>query len=159
MSNEKDSVPKGLKLDVTKSKFAQQKASKESFTAQAEEAHEAKTARQQQAFNIGKQFIEVMRDKTLVINKGPLRLDLEREILTKVINLAKEINNDPNEEADGMGCISGMAIIFKSLLDSRDRLNDLEYKLALSEKQNTSLNSKVELLEKKLSSSREDSIK
>jgi hypothetical protein len=43
------------------------------------------------------------------------------------MQLAMDINNDPNEENEGMGGLTLITCLFKTCLAQRDRLNELEY--------------------------------
>lgn len=66
-------------------------------------------------------------------NKSIFAAEVEKEVLSSIIKLASEINNDPNE-SEGMGSLSWIAQLFKTSLLQRDRLNKLEYSLIHLEK-------------------------
>jgi len=80
----------------------------------------------QRASNLALKFLKLIDDKTLPANRGPFHNDMEREVLLEMINLANEINNDP-EENEGMGSLSWITLLFKTSLSQRDRLNKLEF--------------------------------
>lgn len=78
-------------------------------------------------------FKKVVSDKTLPQNRNVFLNETEQEILSNMINLAAEINNDPNEQ-EGMGSLMWIALLLKTCLSQRDRINVLEYTLQQLEK-------------------------
>lgn len=78
-------------------------------------------------------FKKIMEDKTLPQNKNIFAQDHEKEILSLILSLASEVNNDPNE-LEGMGSLSWIAQLFKTCLMQRDRINKIEYALFQLEK-------------------------
>jgi hypothetical protein len=143
MSNDKSSldsnqedlpVPQTLKINNRKSKYVHQAETKQIFEKQAEEVHNKILSRNEQAYELGKQFLDLMKDKTLPANKGPLHQSVEREVINKLITFGTELNNDTLEQ-EGMGGISLLMLVFKSTLIMRDKYNVLEYKVEQLEKQ------------------------
>jgi len=128
---------KKSKLDSSKSQF--NKPSRPSFESAAEEAVNKAEDKKQKALELTKQFWNVIRDKTLPENKGPLKKDLEKEISNKLISYAIEINgyvdvtdDDGNilgKEPDGMGSVGLIALLMKTVLYQRDVNNLLEKRL------------------------------
>lgn len=102
------------------------------------------------------QYKKLLSDKTLQQNKSSLHADIEKEILTKMINLAIEINADEGEQ-EGMGSLGWIAILLKSQFYFRDKINELEYQLALNKKEMAEL--KKEVGEVKKMSAVDDSTK
>lgn len=133
-SGEAGPSTKNVKLDTKKSRFAKQAETKINFEKKVDEVHNTMVSRQQQVFDLGKQFLELMRDKTLPENKGPMQTSLEREILNKLTQFAIEVNNDENE-GESMGSISMIVLLLKSSLIMRDNYNKMEYKVEQLEKQ------------------------
>ncbi len=127
-------VPQALKIDSRKSRYVRQAETKQAFEKKAEEVHNKILSRNEQAFELGKQFLELMKDKTLPTNKGPMQQSLEREIINKLIAFGTELNNDELEK-EGMGGISLLMLVFKSTLTMRDKYNVLEYKVEQLERQ------------------------
>lgn len=127
-----------VKLDAGKSKFAKQAIQKQTFEKQVLEVHKQMEGRQQQAYELGLRFLDTIQDRTL--KKGPIAKDLERETLNSIIKFAIEMNNDENEP-DGMGSVSMLTLVLKSLLILRDNLNRVEDAAA----------TKIEELQKKIS--------
>jgi hypothetical protein len=74
-------------------------------------------------------FIEIVKDKTLVENKGGIAQDIEREGRENLLQLAIELNNSEIEEESGRGSIVILASLMKVVLLMRDRINSLEYEL------------------------------
>jgi len=73
-------------------------------------------------------FVKSINDKTLKKNKSIFSVEVEKENLSKLIQLASEINSDPNE-IEGIGSLGLIVLLFKTLLSQRDRINELEYRL------------------------------
>lgn len=88
----------------------------------------------QRAAELAIKFKKLQDDKTLPSNRGVFANEVEREVLTDMISLAVEINNDPYEENEGMGSLSWITLLFKTSLAQRDRINKLEYALSQLEK-------------------------
>ena len=74
-----------------------------------------------------------MLDKTLAQHKNMIQQDFEKELLQKMIQLAIDINNDPNEK-EGMGSLTWITLLLRTCLSQRDKINRLEYALAQLEK-------------------------
>lgn len=79
-------------------------------------------------------FNKSMADKTLMQNKNVLNNEIEREMLQDMIQLAIDINNDPNEQ-EGMGSLTWITLLFKTCLAQRDRINQIEYMMSYLQKQ------------------------
>lgn len=133
--NQIQEATKTVKLDNKKSKFAKQIENKQIFEQKAEKVHSKMMSRQEEIFLLGSKFIEMMRDKTLVENKGPIQQSLEKELLGKLITFAIELNNDNDEPQDGMGSVGLLTLMFRSALLMRDKYNLLEFKVDQLEKQ------------------------
>lgn len=88
------------------------------------------------------QYKKILADKTLVQNKNVFSEEIEREILTKMVNLAIQINNDEDEQ-EGMGSLGWITILLKTQFSVRDRLNELEYQLLQLKKQNEELSKQL----------------
>lgn len=104
------------------------KPSKEDFDQRVKKTQERKVGYQHKAADLAVKFRGMMEDKTLVQNRSVFIKDFEREILGEMIQLAMDINADPNEQ-EGMGSLSWITLLFKTCLSQRDRLNSLEYNL------------------------------
>lgn len=133
---EDDSLPQqpnrlGLKnVSSQKSIFESipKKPTQEDFDKKVKIAQDKSINYKQKASELAVSFKKTMEDRTLFQNKNVFTNDLERELLSKMIQLAVEINNDPNEQ-EGMGSLGWITLLFKTALSLRDRNNLLEYKI------------------------------
>lgn len=115
------------KLNNSRSKFAV-KEDDSTFSDTAEQVHSKKMENNQKAFELGKAFLNILNDKTLPENKGPIAKSTEVEILTGLIEYGTSINNDENE-SEGAGSISIIMILLRSILILKDKINALEYSI------------------------------
>jgi hypothetical protein len=109
------------------------KTTPQEFTQQVHAQQEKSNSYKVRASKVAVEFGKLMSDKTLPQNKSIFAQEAEREVLSNMIQLAIEINNDPNEQ-EGMGSLGWIALLFKTCLVQRDRGNDVEYRLELVEK-------------------------
>jgi hypothetical protein len=120
------------------------KPSLDEFTKEAQEVNKKLEGYGKRASELVAQFKKLMDDKTLPQNKNQFASEIEKEVISNMINLAIEINSDENE-IEGMGSVGWIALILKYLLVQKDKINQLEYSnLTLENKikeQNTILNS------------------
>lgn len=141
MSDESKPVPeekKQVKIDNSRSRFARQKSIQEEFEKKADQTFQTMQDRQKEALELGQQFLQMMRDKTLPAQKLPIAQSLERELLNKMVTFAVMVNNDQTEP-EGMGSVSLMTLLFKAALIMRDNYNQIEYRLEqLESNQNSS---------------------
>lgn len=75
------------------------------------------------------QFKKAMEDKTLASNKSIFAQDLEKNLLSQMIELAVEINNDQEEQYEGMGSLSWITLLLKTCFAQRDKINKLDYNI------------------------------
>lgn len=126
----------GLKnVSTQKSMFdtMPKKPSQEDFEKKVQAVHQQAAAYKHKAAELAVQFKKMVEDKTLPENRNMFSIEMEREILSKMVQLAIDINNDPNEQ-EGMGSLSWITLLFKTILAQRDRINHVEYKLFQLEK-------------------------
>jgi cell division protein ZapA (FtsZ GTPase activity inhibitor) len=125
-------VEKTVKLNPKKSKFAPQfeaRQAAEQLDRAASEIHQKSQDRQQEIFELGSRFVEMMKDRTVPTQKGPVAQSVEREVLQQLINFAIEVNTDLNEPKEGMGSVSLLTLMLKVSLLMRDKHNVLEHKI------------------------------
>lgn len=115
-----------IKLDSSKSQFAQENSKKEDFEQRADQAMEISNDRKQRAVDLVKQFWNSAKDTTLESEKGPIQKSMEREIVGKLLSFASEMNNDPNE-SEGSGSVAVITLLLKIVLHLRDKNNDLMF--------------------------------
>jgi|688.fasta_scaffold881774_2 hypothetical protein len=109
------------------------KPSPEEFEKRVKDAQESNSGYKKRAAELALNFKKILEDKTLPQNKNIFANEFERELLVKMIQLAIEINNDPNEQ-EGMGSLGWITLLFKTILSQRDRINNLEYNISVLEK-------------------------
>lgn len=125
------------------------KPSQEDFEKKVKDVQENNNSYKQRAAELAIQFKKIVEDKTLPQNKNVFAQELEREVLSKMIQLAVEINNDPNEQ-EGMGSLGWITLLFKINLMQRDKINNIEYKISLLERKIENLSLKeTQSLDKK----------
>ena len=127
--SEEDLEPtKKLKLDPNKSFLSKQKpVNKENFDNLAHEVQEKRRQLLSEAFELGKQFKEIMMDKTVPSQISELKRSKDAEVISKLINFAVKVNTDQYED-EGMGSITLLTLLMKIMLQQRDRFNELDYK-------------------------------
>lgn len=130
----------GLKLNSSKSLFNKETVKKEDFEQQADEAFEKLQDRKQQAVELVQQFWSFVKDETLSVEKGPIKKSLEKDIVSKLLNFASDMNNDPNEP-EGSGSVAIITLLLKTALYFRDCNNDTRYRLEKLEKEMNKLSS------------------
>lgn len=84
------------------------------------------------AGELSKKYINLLQDKTLKQNKSLLVRQMEQEIIASMVQLAIDINNDPQEQ-EGMGSLSWVTLLLKVCLSQNLRMNELEYNISLLE--------------------------
>ena len=124
---------RGLKLDASKSKFTRKAQEEEEFEKRADSANEQLNDRKTRAVELVKRFWETIQTKTLPTNKGPIQKNLEKEMLSNLIELASEMNHDVNEQ-ESAGSVAMITLLFKTVIFQRDHLNELEFKVTQLEK-------------------------
>ena len=104
------------------------KPTPQEFRRHVQEVQEKSSFYKKRASELATQFSRMMSDKTLPQNRSIFVNEAKRELLGNIIQLAKDINNDPNElEGDGSLILS--IVLFNTCFDQRDRINQLEYAL------------------------------
>jgi hypothetical protein len=95
---------------------------------QVQMSQERSTSYKKRASDLSVQFSRMMSDKTLPENKNIFANEAKRELMQNMVQLAKDINNDPNE-LEGDGSLIWIIVLFNTCFDQRDRINNLEYTL------------------------------
>lgn len=103
------------------------------FQKKVEDSQEKMAGYKKRAAELFVQFTKTVTDKTLPQNRNVFNVESEKEMLQNMIQLAIEINNDPNEQ-EGMGSLTWITCLFKTTLAQRDRINELEYMMNLFQK-------------------------
>lgn len=123
------------KVSTKKSMFddLNKKPSKEDFEKKVKYMNDKSIKYKTQAAELVKEFNKCLADKTLAHNKSVFVKEIENELLFKMIKLAEDINNDPDEK-EGTGSLSWITILLKNSFAQRDKINYLEYSLSEIEK-------------------------
>lgn len=108
------------------------KNSIEEFEKKAYEIGKKSSEYKDRAADLAGSFKKILEDKTLIQNKNIFSNDLERELISKLVHLAIDMNTDENE-VEGMGSVGIIALLLKTSLILRDRLNSAEYRCVLLE--------------------------
>ena len=119
------------------------------FEKQVHQAQERKTATMLKASELAVEFKKIINDRTLSQNKSPFAKELEKEILTKLVKMAKEVNADPTEP-EGEGNLSCVVLLMNVVFSQRDRLNQLEYSLSISSKENSMLKEEIKNIKEEI---------
>lgn len=106
---------------------------KESLDEKVRQGAERAGLYQQKGLECSKNFLKLLKDKTLPVNKSIISKQLEKEVLSDMMQLAIDINNDPFEK-EGMGSLGWIALLLKVSLYQRDKINTLEYTILELEK-------------------------
>jgi len=117
-----------MKKPGTQSMFDGKKKppSQQEFQQKVQASQETMAGYKKRAAELFVQFQRSMADRTLAQNRNIFNSETEKEMLQNMLQLATEINNDPNEE-EGMGSLTLITLLLKTCLAQRDRLNDLEF--------------------------------
>jgi hypothetical protein len=109
------------------------KPTPQDFQQQVHSSQERASSYKVRASDLAMQFAKMMADKTLPQNKNVFALETKRELLQNMVQLAKDINNDINEE-ESDGSLIWIIVLFNTCFDQRDRINQLEYALTQTNK-------------------------
>lgn len=113
------------------------KPSQEDLDVKVKQIQDSASHYKAKAADLALQFNKTLADKTLAQNKNIFQKEVEKEILSQMVQLAIDINNDPNEK-EGMGSLSWIVLLLKTCFSQRDKINQLEYDLV-------QLNGKVDI--------------
>jgi hypothetical protein len=94
---------------------------------------ERNSSNKTRAADLASQFNHALADKTLKQNKNVFAKEMERELLTKMLQLAVDINGDDSEQ-EGMGTLSWVALLLRTCFSQRDKINQLEFTVSQLER-------------------------
>jgi hypothetical protein len=114
------------------------KPTQEEFDKKVKTVQEKASAHKSRAAELAVNFSKLLTDKTLPQNKNPFQKELEKEVVTQMVQLGIDINNDPNEQ-EGMGSMTWITLLLKICLSQKDRINQLEYSVSQMEKKISAL--------------------
>jgi len=125
---------KGLKVSNTNSSVHSKVVEKQSFDKKADEAFEKDQDYKHSVWEFSSQFVKIINDQTLDINKTPLVKNVETDLINKLIDLSYKINADENQP-EGAGSIVLSTLLLKTVLLQRDKINKLSFDLLTLKKQ------------------------
>ena len=128
---------KNIKLDNKKSRFkpAEEVPPEYNFEERAEALQQKIEARNKKGIELASLFMTLMRSKILGENRSSVADQSEGDLRKELITWLVEINNDPDEELDGMGSAGIITLLLKTFFIQRDKINGLEYRLEQLEKE------------------------
>jgi hypothetical protein len=133
----KEYTPKqGLKnMGGQKSMFDNKPAqpTQQEFQHQVQESQDKLAGYKKRVAELVLQFNKTLADKTLPQNRNIFNNEAEKEMLQNMIQLAMEINNNPDEQ-EGMGSLAWITLLFNTVLRQRDRANELEFSIVQLQK-------------------------
>ena len=125
---------KGLKIkpkkqdeNKPKSERLLKEEAKERMNNIADRIVEDRANRNKRMIKLVKDILSQINDKTLKRNKTPIAEAIETDTRKGLVDLAIETNNDDTEDFADMGSIALISLLLKLLMNTRDRINDLEY--------------------------------
>ena len=126
-----------LKMNNSGSIFNKEKGpSQQDFQKKVSDMQNKSEEYAEKASQLSANFKKILEDKTLLQNKNVFQLDVEKQVLESLIQLSVEMNEDENEK-EAMGATGLIALLLRSILIQRDRINSLEFSL-------NQLNSKID---------------
>ena len=134
----------GLKLKPSRTRQVQKQA-RQDFQRQAMNTHKKLEGHLKEAYELALEFNELMADTRLPENIGPYERSFEKESVRKLISYAIMVNADEQEQV-GMGSVSLITLMVKTMFKMRDKMNQSSY-------DNHKLEKRVLQLEKSILSS------
>jgi hypothetical protein len=126
-----------VKLDPSRSRFVKKSEEKKqieaNFNEQVSEHQEQQSALVKKTAELTLQFNQFIKDSTLKENKGPIQLEMEKQICKDIVTLSLELNQDQTQ-AEGIGSAGVNLLLLKIVMYQRDKINELGYKLSKLEK-------------------------
>lgn len=121
----------GLKQAVkqpAQAKEADKKLSKQEFDKRADEANNFINSRRAKLAESAKEFRNILDTKIIPQNKSTFVQQVERDVISRMAEIANDINNDDNEP-ECAGAMALITLLLRSILFQRDRISVLEYEL------------------------------
>lgn len=124
-----------MKKPGTASMFDNQRRpqTQQEFQQKVQDSQETLAGYKRRAAELFVAFQRALNDKTLAQNRNIFNAETEKEMMQKILQLAVEINNDPNEQ-EGMGSVTAITLLLKTCMAQRDRMNEMEFALSQLQK-------------------------
>jgi hypothetical protein len=110
------------------------KPSIEAFEQKATEVNDTLNSYGIRASDLALRFKRALDDKMLAQNKNVFQQAAESELLNSLVQLSIDINTD-EYEIESNGSVGLSALLLKTAFIQRDKINEMEYKLSLLDKQ------------------------
>src|SRR5271156_5287531 len=107
--------------------------SQQDFQQKVQDVQDRQSGYKKRAADLFIQFNKAVSDKRLARNRNIFDMETEKEMLQNMVQLAIEINNDPNEK-EGMGSLTWITCLFKMCLAQRDTINEMAYEVDVLKK-------------------------
>jgi len=135
LQNPEEYTPKGGVKPQGQSMFdnKRKKPSQQEFQQQVHQVQETQSGYKKRAADLFVQFQRAMADRTLPQNRNVFNAESEKELLQNMIQLAAEINSDPNER-ESEGSLTWIVLLLKTCFTQRDKLNELEFAMVTLQK-------------------------
>jgi len=124
-----------VKLDNTKSRFAkkaeEQKKQEAQFDQSVDDYQKNQAALVKKASELSSQFMSYIKDQRLNLpeNKGPVLIEMEKQICKELTDLSLELNQDQSQP-EGIGSAGMILLLLKTVLVQRDFINELRYDIS-----------------------------
>lgn len=108
---------------------------KSNFEQQADKQFSKIEDYKQQMWDLSVKYKSFIESKVLPENKGPIAVNLEKEVLDKLVLLAIDMNEDETQP-EGIGNAALCMLLMKCMLLQRDTISSLQFKIDQLEKNN-----------------------
>lgn len=145
----------GVKINNNQSMFAGnvKRPSREEFEKKAAQVNDKMNEYQERAVQLSLNYKKLLDDKTLLQNKNVFQQDAEKEVISNLMQLAIDMNTDPNEE-EGMGSVGLISLLCRCLLIQRDKINELSYGLSQADKKFVEMDKQLKTVQAEIDSSK-----
>lgn len=106
---------------------------KAKFENQADAKHSAIEYYKQEIWDLSIKYKSFIESKVLPENRGPIAINVEKEVLDKLVQLAIDMNEDELHQ-QGVGSTALCMLLMKCMLIQRDIVNTLYFKVEQLEK-------------------------
>lgn len=124
------------KIGLKKANVVKQQSSSEiknNFEKKADDKFSKIEDYKQQMWDLSVKYKSIIQSKLLPENKGPISLNVEKEILDKLVQLATDMNEDETQP-ESIGSTALCMLLMKCMLLQRDEINQLYFRVEQLEK-------------------------
>lgn len=105
------------------------KRTKEDFDKEVSQHQKSEMEIRNQAAEMAMKFKSLLKDRTVLENKSPLKKDFEEQVIRQLCDVGLKLNNDPNQP-EGIGSIGILNLMMHAILIQRDTINNLSHKVS-----------------------------